>query len=106
VVRVVEALQASQEALRLIDAYEPPDAPAVPVEPRAGTGHGWAEAPRGTLYHRYAAAAIGQPPKRRAPSSPTQAVCWTKLPRCAPGRASSSAGSASCARRCGRSRSR
>jgi len=39
--------------VRLIDAYEPPDAPAVEVEPRAGVGHGWTEAPRGMLYHRY-----------------------------------------------------
>ena len=25
----------------------------VTVEPRAATGHGWSEAPRGLLYHRY-----------------------------------------------------
>lgn len=30
-----------------------PDAPAVEVEPRAGTGYGATEAPRGLLYHRY-----------------------------------------------------
>ena len=38
VVRSVELVYACDEALRLIDAYEEPDAPAVPVEPRAGTG--------------------------------------------------------------------
>ena len=54
VVRAVEILYAVDEALRLIDAYEPPDPPAVPVTPRAGTGHGWTEAPRGMLWHRYA----------------------------------------------------
>jgi coenzyme F420-reducing hydrogenase alpha subunit len=53
VVRAVEVLYALDEAVRLIDAYEPPDAPAVAVEPRAGVGHGWTEAPRGMLYHRY-----------------------------------------------------
>jgi coenzyme F420-reducing hydrogenase alpha subunit len=30
-----------------------PDAPAVEVTPRAGTGFGATEAPRGLLYHRY-----------------------------------------------------
>jgi coenzyme F420-reducing hydrogenase alpha subunit len=54
IVRSVEVLYACDEALRIIDAYEPPDRPAVEVEPRAGTGHGCTEAPRGSLYHRYA----------------------------------------------------
>ena len=53
VVRAVEILYAFDEALRLIDAYERPDAPCVPYEPRAGVGHGVSEAPRGLLYHRY-----------------------------------------------------
>jgi coenzyme F420-reducing hydrogenase alpha subunit len=53
VVRAVETLYACEEALRIIDAYEMPDAPAVDIEPRAGTGHGCSEAPRGILYHRY-----------------------------------------------------
>ncbi|KUJ66835.1 dehydrogenase [Streptomyces albus subsp. albus] len=53
VVRAVEVLYAVEEALRLIDRYEPPPRPAVDVPPRAGTGHGATEAPRGTLYHRY-----------------------------------------------------
>jgi len=53
VVRAVEVLYAFDEAVRLIDAYEPPDPPAFPLEPRAGTGHGWTEAPRGMLYHSY-----------------------------------------------------
>jgi sulfhydrogenase subunit alpha len=54
VVRAVEILYALDEALRLIEAYEPPDPPGVEVLPRAGTGHGWTEAPRGMLWHRYA----------------------------------------------------
>ena len=52
-VRSLEVLYACDEALRLIAAYEEPDRPAVPVEPRAGTGYGCTEAPRGMLYHRY-----------------------------------------------------
>ncbi len=54
VVRSVEILYACDEALRLIDAYEAPDPPAVEVPPRAATGYGCTEAPRGILYHRYA----------------------------------------------------
>jgi coenzyme F420-reducing hydrogenase alpha subunit len=53
VVRCVEILYALDESLRLIDAYQPPDPPAVDVQPRAGVGHGWTEAPRGMLWHRY-----------------------------------------------------
>jgi coenzyme F420-reducing hydrogenase alpha subunit len=53
VVRAVEILYAFDEALRLIDAYERPDSPAVEFEPRAAIGHGVSEAPRGLLYHRY-----------------------------------------------------
>lgn len=53
VVRAIETLYACDEALRILDAYEMPDRPAVEVTPRAGTGHGCSEAPRGILYHRY-----------------------------------------------------
>ena len=53
VVRAVEVLYACDEALRLLEAYQEPDAPAVEVPPRAATGYGCTEAPRGTLYHRY-----------------------------------------------------
>ena len=53
VVRAVELVQATDEALALIDAYEPPDPPAVELEPRRAVGHGATEAPRGMLYHRY-----------------------------------------------------
>ena len=60
VVRAVEVLYAFDEALRIIDAYERPELPAVPLEPRAGVGHGWTEAPRGMLYHRYELDAEGK----------------------------------------------
>jgi sulfhydrogenase subunit alpha len=53
VVRSVELVYAADEALRLIAAYEEPDAPAVEVAPGAGVGFGCTEAPRGILYHRY-----------------------------------------------------
>ena len=53
VVRSVELVYACDEALRLIDAYEEPDEPALHMEPVAGTGYGVSEAPRGLLYHRY-----------------------------------------------------
>jgi len=53
VVRAVEILYALDQALDLIDAYEPPDPPFVDVPPRPGVGYGWSEAPRGMLWHRY-----------------------------------------------------
>ena len=52
-VRGVEIVYAVEEALRIIGAYERPGRPSVEVAPRAGTGHGVSEAPRGLLYHRY-----------------------------------------------------
>jgi len=53
IVRAVELVQATDEALALIEGYEPPDSPAIAVEPRRAVGHGVSEAPRGMLYHRY-----------------------------------------------------
>jgi coenzyme F420-reducing hydrogenase alpha subunit len=53
-VRCVEMVQAADDALRIIEDYAEPDAPAVTAPPRAGLGHGATEAPRGLLYHRYA----------------------------------------------------
>lgn len=53
IVRSVETLYACDEALRIIDQYERPEAPSSPVQPRASTGYGCTEAPRGILYHRY-----------------------------------------------------
>jgi len=53
IVRAVELVQATDEALALIGDYEEPDAPAVDVQPRRAVGHGATEAPRGMLYHRY-----------------------------------------------------
>ncbi len=53
IVRAIEIAFAYTEALRIVESYEMPDAPAVPVEPRAGTGYWATEAPRGMLYHHY-----------------------------------------------------
>jgi sulfhydrogenase subunit alpha len=53
IVRAVELVYAADEALRLIDGYQPPVTPFVDVPPRRATGHGCTEAPRGILYHRY-----------------------------------------------------
>jgi sulfhydrogenase subunit alpha len=59
VVRAVETVYAFDEALRIIDGYEPPDRPAVEVPPREAVGCGVTEAPRGVLFHRYELAADG-----------------------------------------------
>ncbi len=53
IVRSAELVYACDEALRIIENYEMPDAPAVKVEPRVSTGYGCTEAPRGICYHRY-----------------------------------------------------
>jgi coenzyme F420-reducing hydrogenase alpha subunit len=54
VVRAIELVFACEEALRVIDAYEPPSAPRLEVPNRTGVGQAITEAPRGILYHRYA----------------------------------------------------
>lgn len=52
-VRAIETIYACDEAMRLIQSYEAPEAPAVEVVARAGVGHGCTEAPRGICFHRY-----------------------------------------------------
>ncbi len=58
-VRCVELVYACDEALRLIDRWQPPERSAVELEPRQATGYGASEAPRGLLYHRYSIDAEG-----------------------------------------------
>jgi sulfhydrogenase subunit alpha len=53
VVRSIETLYAVDEALRILQEYEVPEQPFVPVPLQAGIGYGCTEAPRGILYHRY-----------------------------------------------------
>jgi coenzyme F420-reducing hydrogenase alpha subunit len=59
VVRAVELVEACNEALRIIETYEPPEAPTAAVTHRAATGWACTEAPRGILYHRYRTDAAG-----------------------------------------------
>jgi coenzyme F420-reducing hydrogenase alpha subunit len=59
VVRSLEVLFAIDEALRIIDVYEPPAKSAVDFRQCAGTGEAITEAPRGVLYHRYETDASG-----------------------------------------------
>lgn len=53
IVRSIETIEAYNEALRIIELYEPPANATVPFEPVSGIGFGASEAPRGMLYHRY-----------------------------------------------------
>lgn len=53
IARALEILHAIDEALRLIDQYEPPLTASVPVHVVTGEGMAVTEAPRGLLYHRY-----------------------------------------------------
>ena len=60
VVRAVELVWALDEALRIVETYEPCEPPAAPVVPHAGRGCAVTEAPRGILYHRYDLAPDGK----------------------------------------------
>ncbi len=53
IVRSVELVHACDEAIGIINNYEPPKEPFVEVRPRPATGYACTEAPRGILYHRY-----------------------------------------------------
>ncbi len=53
VVRSVELVFACDEALRLVESYEPPRPPSATVPPVAGVGTGATEAPRGLLLQSY-----------------------------------------------------
>jgi coenzyme F420-reducing hydrogenase alpha subunit len=53
IVRSVEIIHACDEAVRIVEEYEMPERPAIDVEPRATTGFGCTEAPRGFCWHRY-----------------------------------------------------
>jgi sulfhydrogenase subunit alpha len=88
VVRAVETVYAVEEAIRLIDAYRPPELPAVRVAPRSATGYGATEAPRGTLFHRYALDDDGLVTSARIvpPTSQNQAAVEDDLARFVAGR--------------------
>lgn len=59
VARAVEILYALLEAIRLLESCARPEAPFAAIAPRAGTGFGCTEAPRGLLWHRYTTDASG-----------------------------------------------
>ena len=88
IVRSVEILYACDEALRIIEHYEPPEKPAVEIYPRAATGYGCTEAPRGILYHRYAVDEQGTilDAKIVPPTSQNQKTIeedlWQFVPKC------------------------
>jgi sulfhydrogenase subunit alpha len=81
IVRCLEMLFACDEAARIIEAYEPPEAPSVPCEPRHATGYAATEAPRGMLYHRYSIDATGtiQDAKIVPPTSQNQKAIESDL---------------------------
>ena len=81
VVRAVELVQASIDALALVQAYEPPEAAAVPVTARPAVGHGCTEAPRGICYHRYEVGADGAVISARIipPTAQTQQIIESDL---------------------------
>ncbi|WP_457568820.1 Ni/Fe hydrogenase subunit alpha [Desulfurobacterium sp.] len=55
VARTIELMELAQEGIELIDAIlaDYPSVSRVEIKPKAGTGFGLKEAPRGTLYHKY-----------------------------------------------------
>jgi coenzyme F420-reducing hydrogenase alpha subunit len=59
VARAAEIHYALLEAVRILEAYDPPPSPGVAVSPCAGVGFGCTEAPRGLLWHRYETDAAG-----------------------------------------------
>jgi len=53
IVRAVELLYACDEAMRILDTYEKPETSFIGIAPKASSGFGCTEAPRGILYHSY-----------------------------------------------------
>jgi sulfhydrogenase subunit alpha len=53
VARAIELVHATADACDIVDAYVPPERPAIPWEARPGTAAWATEAPRGLLFHRY-----------------------------------------------------
>jgi sulfhydrogenase subunit alpha len=53
IARAVELVHFCEEAIRLIQAYEPKGFARLTLKMKAGEGAGSSEAPRGLLYHRY-----------------------------------------------------
>jgi coenzyme F420-reducing hydrogenase alpha subunit len=81
VARSLEILYAAEEALRIVECWQPSDEPATDVIPHAATGFGAVEAPRGTLYQRYRIDEAGfiQAAKIVPPTSQNQKVIESEL---------------------------
>jgi len=79
--RAVETVFAFEESLRIIEEWQRPERPAMEVVPRAGSGSGCTEAPRGLCYHRYTLdeAGIIQDAKIVAPTSVNQRIIESDL---------------------------
>jgi coenzyme F420-reducing hydrogenase alpha subunit len=75
VARSIEIYFAVLEAIRILEAYAPSEMPSAAVTPRAGSGAGATEAPRGLLWHRYETDAEGRIRRARIvpPTSQNQA---------------------------------
>jgi coenzyme F420-reducing hydrogenase alpha subunit len=86
VARAIEIVYAVDEAIRCIDQYEPPAAPAAVWRPRRASGCAVTEAPRGILYHRYESDADGLLTAATIvpPTSQNQAQMEADLRRLAP----------------------
>lgn len=53
IARAIELVHFYEEAIMLVQAYQPSGPAHLPLKLRAGEGCGMSEAPRGLLYHRY-----------------------------------------------------
>jgi coenzyme F420-reducing hydrogenase alpha subunit len=53
VARAIEVVQAYDEAIQIINQYQPPSVARIEYEPREGEGMAATEAPRGLIFHRY-----------------------------------------------------
>ena len=86
VARAIELVHATAEAIDIIDAYERPGKPSVPVVSRPGVAAWATEAPRGLLFHQYV---VGEDGKVAAativpPTSQNQAAIEADLASFAP----------------------
>jgi sulfhydrogenase subunit alpha len=86
VVRTIELVHAFADAIELVRAYVPPEAPHATVVPRASIGCGATEAPRGLLWHRFEIAGGGRIADARIvpPTSQNQARIEADLVSLAP----------------------
>jgi coenzyme F420-reducing hydrogenase alpha subunit len=84
--RGIEVIQAIDEALAVVDAFEPPPEPAARALPRAGVGRAATEAPRGILFIEVESDAAGLVERLRIvpPTSQNQAQIEADLRALAP----------------------